>query len=276
MSRERRPCLALPFTILTELDTVRLVAGEDFRYTLTAAGLDQWLPDWLAQLDGRQTLAETLARLPEAHREAARLLVERLYGERVLIDGPQAHPLQWMGLPRAYRLVPQGSAAWRADLERSLAAIPCSAIDVPVLCQDRLDYEEALRFNRWRLAGQTPWLWASTGAMGRAYVSPVFLPDAGPCLGCLLSHFRSLSPAPELYDALIEHARAGRSITPVPFPAQGIAVVQQLLLWKATLLQQPQAQPALYRLHVVEADALEVTTHRVFIDPECPECGGPR
>jgi bacteriocin biosynthesis cyclodehydratase domain-containing protein len=262
----------LPFTILTERDTVRLVAGEDFRYTFSGAGLDRWLPDWLAGLDGRQTLAESLARLPEEYREAAGLLAERLYGERVLIDGPAraAHPAA------EYRLVPEGSAAWRADLERGLAAIPCFSATVPVLCQDRLDYDESLRFNRRCLAGRTPWLWASTGAMGRAYVSPVFLPDAGPCLGCLLGHFRRLSPVPELYDALIEHGRAGGSIAAVPFPPQGIAVVQQLILWKAALLQQPQAPPALYRLHVVEAESLEVTTHRVFLDPDCSECGGKR
>src|SRR5207302_70111 len=46
-----RPCLALPFTVLTAQDRVRLVAGEDFRYTLTGPGLETWLPDWLPTLD---------------------------------------------------------------------------------------------------------------------------------------------------------------------------------------------------------------------------------
>ena len=47
--------------------------------------------------------------------------------------------------------------------------------------------------------GDAPWLWVSTGAMSRGYVSPVFLPDAGPCLGCLLRHGRLLSPAREIH-----------------------------------------------------------------------------
>ena len=36
----RRPRLALPFTVLASPDSVRLVAGEDFRYTLTGPELD--------------------------------------------------------------------------------------------------------------------------------------------------------------------------------------------------------------------------------------------
>ena len=35
---------AFPFTILTKPDMVRLVAGEDFRYTLRSPSLEQWLP----------------------------------------------------------------------------------------------------------------------------------------------------------------------------------------------------------------------------------------
>src|SRR5712691_11205386 len=106
----RRPRLALPFTILTGRDTVRLVAGEDFRYTLTGPGLEAWLPAWLGALDGRTPLPELLGRLPEASRGAAQQLVDRLYSERVLIDGtaPDAHA------PARWRLAPEGSAAWAA------------------------------------------------------------------------------------------------------------------------------------------------------------------
>jgi bacteriocin biosynthesis cyclodehydratase domain-containing protein len=268
MSNHRRPRLALPFTILPAPDVVRLVAGEDFRYTLTGPGLDGWLPGWLAELDGRSSLDEALARLPPAHRGPAQQLVERLYGERVLIDGTAADA----HAPACWRLAPEGSAAWAAGW-------PPAAVDVlgrtlPALCQDRLDYDEALRFNRRCLQTGTPWLWASTGPMSRAYVGPLFLPDAGPCLGCLLYHFRRLSPAPDLYDALADHARAGRPVAPAPFPASGVAIVQHLLLWKAALAEESEAPAALYRLHVLEAASLEVTAHRVFVDPECPECGG--
>jgi ribosomal protein S12 methylthiotransferase accessory factor len=270
----RRPRLALPFTVLTGRDTVRLVAGEDFRYTLTGPGLDGWLPGWLAGLDGRTPLDEALGRLPEAHRGPARELAGRLYGERVLVDGTAADA----HAPARWRPAVEGNAAWaagwrpepvaaRADGE----AAPPAAL--PVLCQDRLDYDEALRFNRRCLQTRTPWLWASTGPMSRAYVGPLFLPDAGPCWGCLLSHFRRLSPAPELYDALVDHARSGRPVAPAPFPPPALALLRQLVLWKAALADEPEAPAALYRLHVVEVATLEVTSHRVFVDPECPECG---
>jgi bacteriocin biosynthesis cyclodehydratase domain-containing protein len=261
---DRRPRLALPFTVLPAADAVRLVAGEDFRYTLAGPGLEQWLPDWLAGFDGRAPLAALVERLPESRRSAARELADRLFGERVLIDGTAADA----HAPVRYRLAIEGSAAWAAGW----SSPPGSERDLPVLCQDRLDYDEALRFNhRFRTAG-TPWLWATTGPMSRAYVSPLFLPDAGPCLACLLNHFRRLSPAPDLYNALADHARAGGPVTAVPFPAPGVAVVQQLVRWKADLAAEPDASPALYRLHVLDAASLEVSSHRVFVDPECLEC----
>jgi bacteriocin biosynthesis cyclodehydratase domain-containing protein len=263
----RRPRLALPFTILTAPDTVRLVAGEDFRYTLTGSGLDAWFAAWLTNLDGRTPLDEALARLPATLRDAAQQTVDRLYGERVLTDGT-AHDAH---TPAHWRLVPEGGAAWIADWQPAVAEPNSPAL--PALCQDRLDYDEALRFNQRRRESGTPWLWASTGPMSRAYVSPLFLPDAGPCLGCLLNHFLRLSPVPELYDALASHGRAGGPILPVPFPAPGAAIVRQLLVWKATLAEAPDAPAALYRLHVLEVASLEITSHRVLVDPECPACG---
>src|SRR5208282_5523498 len=107
-------------------------------------------------------------------------------------------------------LTTEGSAAWAEGwipMAKSGSGPP-----LPVLCQDRLDYDEVLRFNRRCLETGTPWLWASTGPMNRAYVSPLFLPDAGPCLNCLLLHFRRLSPVPDLYEALATHARMGREV----------------------------------------------------------------
>src|SRR5262249_9506871 len=112
------------------------------------------------------------------------------------------------------------------------------------------------------------------GPRGGPSAGPLFRPAAGPCLGCLLPHFRRLSPAPGLYDDLAAHARAGRPLAPAPFPPPAAAVVRQLLLWKADLAAQAEAPAALYRLHVLEVASLEVTAHRVFVDPECPECGG--
>jgi bacteriocin biosynthesis cyclodehydratase domain-containing protein len=110
--------------------------------------------------------------------------------------------------------------------------------------------------------------------MQRGYVSPAFLPQAGPCLGCLVRQFRRLSPAPALYDALLEHGEQGRPFAQAVFPDEGSVVLSQLVLWKWRLLGPAVPSPALYRLHVLEAGALEVSSHRVFVDPDCPDCQG--
>src|SRR5687768_8225425 len=104
MADPRRPRLALPFTVLASPGIVRLVAGEDFRYTLQADGLDRWLPGLLASLDGRRPLAEALRSVPDGDRDAAADIIDRLYGERVLVDGTaaDAHPAA------AHRLVAEG------------------------------------------------------------------------------------------------------------------------------------------------------------------------
>src|SRR6266516_3087400 len=44
----KRVRFAFPFAILTKPDTVRLVAGEEFRYTLRSPSLEQWLPQLLS------------------------------------------------------------------------------------------------------------------------------------------------------------------------------------------------------------------------------------
>ncbi len=268
-----RPCLALPFTILSSPHRVRLVAGEDFRYTLEGAELDSWLPVWLPLLDGRRTLVEALAALPEERRTAAREVVQRLYGERVLIDGPPASA----HTPSAFTLVLEGEGLLRQSLTSACQSASDSASrPFPLLCQDRLDYDEALRFNRRCAGGNTPWLWASSGAMSRGYVSPLFLPDAGPCLECLLNHFQRRSPVPEFYTGLIAHAQQGRPIEATPLPGRALAMLAHLVLWKAELGQEAHPPAALFRLHVLEVATLEITSHRVFSDPECPTCAGRR
>jgi ribosomal protein S12 methylthiotransferase accessory factor len=237
------------------------------------------LPKWLGQLDGRTILDLALNGVPPEQRTAAQEIVDRLYGERVLVDGAAADA----HMPVHYEVVPAGKAAWaanwaaRSHLSEAVAGhgeFSTAVQPLPVLCQDRLDYDEALCFNRRCLANGSRWLWASTGPMTRAYVSPLFFPGAGPCLSCLLYHFRRLSPAPELYAALVDHGRTGKPVIPVPAPAPAIAIVQQLVLWKAGLAAQAEPPAALFRLHVLELTSLEVSSHRVFVDPECPECGG--
>jgi bacteriocin biosynthesis cyclodehydratase domain-containing protein len=265
-----RPCLAPGFTVLSGPDRVRLVAGEDFRYTLTGRGLESWLPQWLPLLDGSRTAEELASLLPDEHREAARQLLARLYGERVLIDPPAAAACK----PASYTLRPEGTGAL-ADALRGVAGTP-DLRPLRVLAQDRLDYDEVLRFNRDCLRGETPWLWVTCGPQGRGYLSPAFLPDAGPCLACLLGHFERLSPAPEIYADLAEHARQGKPIAAAPFPERGARLLVDLLLWKAELLEKEDPPAALFRLHVLDVASLEVTAHRVFIDTECSECHGCR
>lgn len=264
----RRPRLALAYTVLVEPDTVRLVAGEDFRYTLTARGLDTWLPTLLRRLDGTVLLDEAVAALPAERREAARQLVERLASERVLIEGPVEadHPAV------AYRLAVEGDGPL-AERLRAASAGDKARPALAVFCQDRLDYSAALAFNRACRRRRAPWLWATLGPLHRGYVSPLFLPDAGPCLECLLGHFRRLSPVPELYERLIDHVERGGVVEPVPFPEPCVGILAELVRRKVELAAEPEPPSALYRLHVLEVATLEVTAHRVFVDPECPECG---
>jgi bacteriocin biosynthesis cyclodehydratase domain-containing protein len=145
-----------------------------------------------------------------------------------------------------------------------------------VLCQDSLDYEEVVRRHRRCREAGSPFLWVSYAALNRAYVSPLFLPDAGPCFVCLLRSFQRLSPAPEIYQALFEHARAGGEFRPAEFPREALLALQALTLWKLGQAEQEQPAAALYRLHVLERATMEVGTHAVLIDPECPECRGGR
>jgi bacteriocin biosynthesis cyclodehydratase domain-containing protein len=263
--RSRLLRLSLPFTILTAPGIVRLVAGEDSRYTLTAAELDTWFPKFLQSFDGSNSVEQAVQKLPEVYQKSAFQLVERLFSERVLIDGSaiDAHS------PQRYRMEVKGSASWSKghfEVAQELGN------DLPILCQDSLDYEALIRFNRYYRDQNQAWLWATTGPMNRAYVSPLFLPHAGPCAVCLLSHFRRLSPIPELYEELVEHSRKGREIVPVPFPSEGEAMLRELIRWKVALASQEQAPASLYRLHVLDAYTLEVSSHRVPINPECREC----
>lgn len=264
----RRPRLALPFTILTDVNTVRLVAGEDMRYTFTAPELETWLPDLLAACRGDRTLDALLERFPASRQAAARDLVQRLYGERILVDGPATAAHR----PARHRVSVEGTGSLCQLLTE---AAPASDMGTPLvlLCQDRFDWEQALETARRCRREGAPLLWLSWAALTRAYVSPLFLPDAGACLGCLFRVFRRLSPAPEIYDALLEHAQAGGPLTPAEFPEPGLTVLQGLARWKVACAEEEQAPAALYRLHVLEAATLEISSHLLFKDPHCPICG---
>jgi len=246
----RRPRLAPGFTVMTEPGTLWLVAGEDVRYRLGVAD-PTWLRDLLARCDGTRTVDE-LASHPDA-----RHTIERLYEERVLVDGTaaQAHaPVR-----AAYRVVGAGALA---DALRGTSG------DIDVFVQDSLDHKALLAMNREALAARRRWMWITTGPGGRAYVGPLFVPDAGPCAACLLVHFKRLSPVPELYDAVLAHAGP---IAASPFPEAALETTAAFARWKLSLAAQPMA-PALYALHVIDVGELAITAHVPLADLECSEC----
>ncbi len=261
---------AFPFTIISKQNTVKLVAGEDYRYTLTGANLDSWLPSLLAKIDGNTSTKEILENLDETLKQQALAILERLYGERVLIENfllktnlTENYKLKVFGSGKVFELLQNV-----AEKESSKS----SQKTVKILCQDRLDYQQILTFNQQRLAENSLFLWVSYGAMTRGFVSPVFFPNIGACLACLITQFKRLSPAPEIYQDLIEHAQDLKNINAVSFPDYGVKMLEQLVLWKLSLLQQPELPASIYRLHVLETSSLEISSHQVFIAPDCPEC----
>src|SRR5689334_22306202 len=78
--------LSLPFTVIPSKDMVRLIAGEDLRYTLSAKGLEQWLPSLLTKLDGTVPLSIALEQVNNIPKQAAKKLIEGLISERVLVE----------------------------------------------------------------------------------------------------------------------------------------------------------------------------------------------
>jgi thiazole/oxazole-forming peptide maturase SagD family component len=70
---------------------VRLVAGEEFRYTLHSPALDRWLPRWLGSFENAAEWAPLLKQLPGEHQKQALEIITRLYGERVLLEGNGEH-----------------------------------------------------------------------------------------------------------------------------------------------------------------------------------------
>ncbi len=254
---------AFPFAILTKPDTVRLVAGEEFRYTLRSPSLDKWLPGFLSSFNHEAEWCPLLKQLPCERQRQAVEIITRLYGERVLMEGNGDH----LHTPSPLRWVVEGSGKLSERLSGAIPAVSANAAHLAVLCQDALDFNW-----RCRRSDAAGWLWISCGPMGRGFVSSVFRPHAGPCLGCLLRNFQRLSPAPEIYEHLIEHSCAGGEIPPVPFPAPALDLLVALARWKIESSAQSKPSVGVYRLHVVETNTMECTTHKVFRDPHCPDC----
>jgi bacteriocin biosynthesis cyclodehydratase domain-containing protein len=256
---------AWPFTLTQHQGEIWLIAGEDVRFALQTSQPDAVLRG-LQRIDGQVSLPRLLEEANEARDELSQIL-EHLRGERLLIPADASHPRAGFHV----ELVGDGELA-RALKETSLplGGTTTTSGAVWLFCQDSLDYHAVLEFNATCLAEHRRWCWITTGPSARAYLSPLFHPDAGPCAACLLHHFRRLSPAPEVYDALIQHGRQQGDFQPGHFAAAGRDLVARLAAWKLSLLDQPHS--ALYRLHVVEADALTTSSHLVFYDPECLHC----
>ena len=76
-----------------------------------------------------------------------------------------------------------------------------------------------------------------------------------------------------MYEALLAHVREGGVVEPTDFPPAGLELLVQLTRWKLALAAAAPPVSALFRLHVLEASALEVTGYPVLRDPDCPACG---
>lgn len=255
-----RPRLAPGFTLVADAGSVWLVAGEDVRYRLEPDGDPAWLVDALRRCDGTRSLDAIVAEVPAARRGDAQEAITGLYGERVLVDGTpaQAHTTAIGG-----RVVGDSRLA---GLVRE--ALPAGDA-LEVLVQDTLDHGALLRHNADALAARRRWMWITVGPASRAYVGPLFVPGAGPCAACLLVHFKRLSPAPELYDALLDHA--GPFARPELSPSFERAIAAHAA-WKLELAAQPIGHAALYALHVLEDADRTVTSHVPIADPECAAC----
>ena len=260
----RRPRLAYPFTVLVDQDVVWLVAGEDLRYSFAGAGLANWMPQLLERCDGTATSEAIIAHTPSAEQQHAAALIDQLYAERLLVNGHARDAHQ----PVDPGLVIEGSGPVADILEPDRDDNGA----LRVLVQDSLDHEATLRFNAACLQQQQRGLWVTSGPMARGYVSPLLLPDAGPCLRCLLDHYRLLSPVPRLYELSIEHTRAGGTIAATSFAEPAAHMLAQLVRWKAQLAATATPSAALYRLHVLDTHTLSISSHTVFADPECPAC----
>ncbi len=245
---------------------VHLVGGEDVRFSIRVTGLAAGFAAILKQCDGKTPVDTLLLEVPELDRPRARQLLDRLHGERILCDGP----VELVAIPSTqYRPTLEGAGAMVERLQSDTSG----GHEITILCQDTLDYRTAMEFNRRCLGSHRgPWMWVTTGPASRGYVSPVFLPEAGPCLACLIRAFQRLSPVPQFYEVLDRHSAQGGGFSPARFPAEGLAVLESLVRWKVGRLGQPPIAPAVFRLHVLELDSMEVSLHRVYRDPNCPEC----
>lgn len=257
MNENTPVCFAWPLTVVADRTQVHLIAGEDIRYTLPEATPTESFLAWLRSFEVPQTMAASLAALPAAEQVQARQWAEQLQRERVLVP---AAALQFRGQ------LPVGPGSGEGAV-----LVPPS-----IVVQDTLDYAAAWEANKAQIEKQNSWIWVSVGPGTRGYVSPVFLPHAGPCLGCLLLGFQDRSSTPWVYDVLTAHKQGGGEIRPLDVPAAARAMLVELAQWKSAAFGMSQPSPAVYQLHVLEFDRMEITAHEVWSHPACVVCCGRR
>jgi bacteriocin biosynthesis cyclodehydratase domain-containing protein len=259
---------AFPCTFVNDMGRIWIVAGEDVRISIDAPRTAEWVLPLLRSIDGAATIRTLIEERPAQFRKDAVELIARLKSERLLIDvsAPSSRSES-----EKFTLKILGSGAVFEKLRAAVRGREGER-QLIVLCQADLNYQEARNFSRECQAADSPYAWISHGARTRAFVSPVFLPDSGPCLECLLDNFESLSPLPELYEALAGHAARNGEFAPVEIPAHTGEILGEILLEKIRLLETGSNAPAVFRLHVLEMANLGVETHRLLRDPACRSC----
>ena len=242
--------------------SVWVVAGEDLRWRIEGAESVEWLPGLISGLDGSTPVRSLLEALPEEHRAPASEALSQLITERLVV--PVSCSPESMG---RFDIDVVGEGAL-AEATRSRSEVRAGS-PLRVLCQDTLDYSHAERFGAQARAEAVPHMWSTIGPRVRAFVSPVFLPDQGACVGCIISGFRRLSPVPEFYDVLRSHGARGGDFAPARVASAWIDSVASLIAWKVSLLEPPSAPPAVFQMHRLEAGTAEVSAHRLVIDEDC-------
>lgn len=255
---------AAPVTVVPAGRKIHLIAGEDLRFSLSGEGIDRWLPQTMRELEEALTVDELLERVPPEFRANATSVLTRLCDEGLLRIQPELPP---KALDRAV------SVRGDADFLPELPVDWRKASDgLTVFCQDTLGRETALRAALECRAAGRPFLWVSSGAHARAFVSPVFSTLGRPCLACLFAVSDSLGPVPELHSALREHdARGGALAKAAMSPAQR-AFLSSLVVWKVSTWQDGNIL-ASSKLHVVEWVDGSVESYSVRREPACAGCG---
>jgi hypothetical protein len=252
--------VSLPVTLIEHEGVTWLVAGEDLRWSVEGAHSAEWLPGLIGAADGTRPVAALLESLPERHREAASATIEHLAEERLLVASAD---LTLRRGPRRIEVIGEGALA---DAVRAQGRGEGEET-IRVLCQDTLDFASARRFGAQERDGVH--LWATVGPVARAFVSPVLKPGQGPCVGCIVTGFRRLSPTPELYDALDAHTERSGTFAPARVGEAYLRTVAGLVAWKLSLLDALVVPPAVFRMHVLEHGTVEVSSHALVRDADC-------